>query len=243
MVRGANKQEIFHDDEDRLRLLTTIKRFKKKAHFEAYGWCLMGNHVHLLVKEGAETISETMRRIGVSYVGYYNQKYLTTGHLFQDRFNSETVDSEGYLKTVIRYIHQNPVKAGLVKKPAEWKWSSCSGYYGLTSIPTGLLDNKFILGLFSDSVHEAIGRFIQFNQALSEDRCLDLEQVVRERLTDEEARRRIVLELGEINLAQVKGLPKPLRDDVLRRVKKIKGLTHRQAARILGVSPSLIFKA
>ena len=243
MLRGANRQEIFHDDADRLRFMETVKRYKKTSAIEVYGWCLMGNHVHLLLKEGKEEISETMKRIGVSFVWYYNRKYLTTGHLFQDRFNSEGVDSLEYLRTVIRYIHQNPVKAGLVQMPEEWKWSSCSGYYGQGSMPKGLLDCEFILYLFADNMELARMRFKEFNQAANDDRCLDLEQKKRLRYTDEEARRRIIMVLGGISISQVKGLPKPDRDELLRKVKKVKGISQRQAARILGVSPNLVFKA
>lgn len=94
---------------------------KKKSKYEMYAWCLMNNHVHLLLKEGIEPISTTMKRIGVSFVWYYNGKYNTNGHLFQDRFKSEKVESDQYLLTVIRYIHQNPVKAGIVKSVDEWK--------------------------------------------------------------------------------------------------------------------------
>lgn len=241
--RGANKQEIFHDDEDRLRYLGTIKRYKMVAKMQVYGWCLMGNHVHLLLEEGQESISDTMKRIGVSFVWYYNKKYSTTGHLFQDRFRSETVDDEDYLRTVIRYIHQNPVKAGIVPKPDQWKWSSCSGYYGLGSSPKGLLDCEFILNSFGGNLFTAQARFKEFNQAENDDECLDMGKKKLLRLNDEEAGRRIVLLLEEINIPQVKSLPKTARDEVLRKVKKIEGVSHRQAARILGVSPNLVFKA
>ncbi|WP_280617153.1 transposase [Heyndrickxia oleronia] len=116
MLRGVNKQEIFHDDEDCITFLDMINRYKEKAELTVYAWCLMNNHVHLLLKEGNEDISITMKRIGVSFVSYYNRKYETTGHLFQDRFRSENVESMRYLLTVIRYIHQNPVKAGMVQQ-------------------------------------------------------------------------------------------------------------------------------
>src|SRR3954454_10141583 len=110
MLRGANRQEIFHDDEDCLRFLSIVEKYKMKAEVELYAWCLMGNHVHLLVKEGNESLSTTMKRIGVSFVFYYNEKYQTTGHLFQDRFRSICVISFLNLLNVVRYIHQNPVK-------------------------------------------------------------------------------------------------------------------------------------
>ena len=126
ILRGANKQELFHDDEDKSRFLETLDRYKMESKLKVYGWCLMGNHVHLLIGEGKENLSVTMKRIGVSFVAFYNWKYNTTGHLFQDRFKSENVEDDEYLVTVIRYIHQNPVNAGLTGKPSEWKWSSCS---------------------------------------------------------------------------------------------------------------------
>jgi putative transposase len=119
ILRGANKQEIFHDDEDRIKFLDTLRKYKHQSEMKIYAWCLMSNHVHLLLREGTESISVTMKRIGVSYALYYNYKYLTTGHLFQDRFKSENVESTDYLLTVTRYIHQNPVKANIVTNPEE----------------------------------------------------------------------------------------------------------------------------
>ena len=115
--RGANRQEIFHDEEDWRMFLNNLKKYKVKLNFSMYAWCLMGNHLHLLMKEGDENISNTMKRIGVSYARYYNRKYRTTGHLFQDRFRSENVEERAYFLTVVRYIHQNPVKAGMVLRP------------------------------------------------------------------------------------------------------------------------------
>lgn len=119
IIRGANRQEIFHDDQDCLRFLETLERYKSKTEIKIYGWCLMNNHIHLLIEEGKEELATTMKRIGVSFVWYYNWKYNTTGHLFQDRYRSEKVESNEYLITVNRYIHQNPVKARLVRKPYE----------------------------------------------------------------------------------------------------------------------------
>jgi putative transposase len=130
ILRGANRQEIFHDDEDCIKFLDTIEKYKMKSEVGVYAWCLMSNHAHLLIREGNEDISITMKRIGVSFVWYYNWKYRTTGHLFQDRFKSECIETNKYLLTVTRYIHQNPVKAGIVDRPDQWRWSSCLGYYG-----------------------------------------------------------------------------------------------------------------
>ncbi len=84
----------------------------------------MGNHIHLLLKEEKEELGIIMRRIGSSYVYWYNWKYKRCGHLFQDRYKSEAVEDERYLLTVLRYIYQNPLKAGLVKDIGAYKLSS-----------------------------------------------------------------------------------------------------------------------
>ncbi|MEL7567410.1 MAG: transposase [Dehalobacterium sp.] len=168
----------------------------------------MNNHVHLLLGEGKEELSITMKRLGVSFVWYYNQKYKTTGHLFQDRFRSENVESDRYLLTVLRYIHYNPVKAQIVKHVEQWRWSSCLGYYGNEVYPGALLDSEVILKMFSDNEDEAIGEFKQFNELETNDNCLD--DVVKDklRLSDEEARLEILKVINEIDIAQVKSIPK-----------------------------------
>ncbi|WP_051254978.1 transposase [Pontibacillus marinus] len=102
---------VFHRDEDRLRFLDTLKRYKLENEIQVLAWCLMDNHVHLLLKEKDKSISALMKRLGISYASYYNWTYRTNGHLFQDRFKSEVVESDSYLATVVRYIHMNPVKA------------------------------------------------------------------------------------------------------------------------------------
>lgn len=235
ILRGTNKQEIFHDDEDNLRFLEIIDKYKRQCEIKIYGWCLMGNHVHLLLGEGKEELSVTMKRIGVSYAWFYNRKYYTTGHLFQDRYKSENIDSDTYLMTVIRYIHQNPIKARLVNKASEWKWSSCEGYY---FDPPQLLDSGFILDIFSKSREKAIGLFKKFSEEVNEDFCL--EDDVRKRLTDIEAREEIKKLIKTVEIAQIKGLPKEQRNEFIKRIKGVEGLTQRQAARILGVSQKLI---
>lgn len=241
MLRGINRQKIFHDNEDCLRFLETQDRYKKKSDIKVYGWCLMGNHVHLLLGEGREEISATMKRIGVSYAWFYNWKYNRIGHLLQDRYKSEKVESDGYLVSVVRYIHQNPVKAGIVKTPDKWEWSSCHGYYGKQYYPPLLLDSELILGMFSNDKATAIRRFIEYNGAENEDQYLG--DTVGRRLTDEEAKREINKLIPGLEIPEVKNLPKAQRDEIIVKIKGIEGLSQRQAARILGISPNLIFKA
>ena len=113
ILRGINRQKIFNDNEDKKRLLETLLRYKEKSKYQIYAYCLMDNHIHLLLKEGEEPLAQIMRRIGGSYVYWYNHKYERVGNLFQDRFKSEVVEDDTYFLTVLRYIHQNPAKAGI----------------------------------------------------------------------------------------------------------------------------------
>ena len=93
-----------------------------------YAYCLMSNHMHLLIQERDEPLSDVIKRIGVSYAHYFNKKYERNGHLFQDRFRSEPVDSIEYFVVLLRYIHQNPLKAGIVERTEYYHWSSWKEY-------------------------------------------------------------------------------------------------------------------
>ncbi len=128
MLRGINQQVIFEEDDDRRFFLHTLKKAKETSGFKLYAFCLMTNHVHLLLEEGAEPLEIVFKRIGSGYVKWYNEKYQRTGHLFQDRFRSENVEDERYFRTVFRYILQNPVKAGMVFTPDKYRWSSYLAY-------------------------------------------------------------------------------------------------------------------
>jgi REP element-mobilizing transposase RayT len=241
MLRGANRQEIFHDDEDCQRFVETLERYKKKNEVKVHGWCLMGNHVHLLLKEGKEPLAATMKRIGVSSAWFYNWKYKTTGHLFQDRYKSEKVENDEYLLAVVRYIHQNPLKAEMVKSPEEYKWSSCKEYYDKPSNLPSLLDRELVLEIFSGDRKVAVEKFREYNEAENGDRFLD--DAVKTRLTDEEARTQISKVTGGYGIAKIKSLPKGQRDEIVAKIKGIEGLTQRQISRILGISLSLINRA
>ncbi len=240
MLRGTNRQEIFHEDEDNIRLLETLDRYREKNKLKVYGWCLMGNHAHLLIEEGNEDLSITIKRINISYAWFYNRKYKTIGHLFQDRYRSENIEDRQYLMTAIRYIHQNPVKARIVNRAGEWKWSSYQGYCGNPCHPEGLLDAEFILSMISDNREKAIKQFIEYHDQANEDKCLD--EITRNHLTDQEASEEIKKCSG-YGITEIKGLPGEQRNKALKRVKEIEGLSLRQAARILGISHVLIFNA
>lgn len=241
--RGANRQDIFHDDEDRIQFLNILQKYQEKTKMTIFSWCLMSNHVHLLLKEGGEDLSVTMKRIGVSFVLYYNKKYYTVGHLFQDRFRSECVETYRDLLIVTRYIHQNPTKAGMVQRPADWKWSSCRTYYSLQPIYQNMIRKNYILQLFSRDPVIARAKFKEFNEKTNDDQCLEERIEVKRRLNDHDAREAIKIVLEDIEIPHFKSLTRDQRQPLIRKIKRIEGISQRQAARILGISVNLIFKA
>ena len=137
MLRGINRQDIFVDSEDYRVFIYYLHQLVRPkddsgqplpAYATFYAYCIMSNHVHLLIKEGSESLSSAVKRIAAAYARYYNTKYQHYGHLFQDRFKSEPVNDAAYFFTLLRYIHQNPVAAGLTRDVASYEWSSWGEY-------------------------------------------------------------------------------------------------------------------
>src|SRR5690554_6078475 len=175
ILRGINKQIIFEDQEDGEKFLETLFSFKEKGGYRIYGYCLMSNHIHLLLKEEKEDLGIVMRRIGASYVYWYNWKYDRIGHLFQDRYRSEVVEDDKYLLTVLRYIHQNPLKANIVRDISKYQWSSYNEYIRKNR----MVDIDFILDIFSRVRGKAIYLFKEFHRENTDDQCLDIVETIR----------------------------------------------------------------
>ena len=228
LLRGINQQQIFQDDEDNLKFLEILKECSKANQFTLYGYCLMGNHVHLLIKTGTEELGHAFKRIGTRYVYWYNVKYKRVGHLFQDRFKSEPVEDENYFLTVLRYIHQNPIKAGEADTLEAYVWSSYREYVGTSE----LIDSSYALEIIGPDA------FTAFNKADNDDTCLE-DEVKQFRLNDNEAKN-IIKEI--CNCETVEGfqnIPTIERNDYIKRLKE-KGLTIRQISRLTGISRGIV---
>lgn len=233
MLRGINKQNIFEDDEDRQKLIETIVLYKGISKYELYGYCLMDNHIHILMKENEETVSQIVKRISSRYVYWYNQKYERCGHLFQERFKSEPVETDAYFIMVLRYIHQNPIKAGIIKGIEEYMWSSYHEYLAIREI----VDIDFALGLYSDDKNRAQQLLKEYTKAENTDICLEYEEIFR--ISDGEIME-LLKRLGVVTISGLQRLPRDQRDEVIKRIKAQKGVTIRQLARITGISKSVI---
>ncbi len=123
IARGNNKDDIFIDDNDRIRYLTLIVRYRDRFDFSLLSYCLMDNHIHLLIRQGHSSLSDIMKGLQQSYTQYYNAKYKTIGHVFHQRFKSKPVCDDPYLLSLIAYIHNNPKDLGY-NDLAHYKWSS-----------------------------------------------------------------------------------------------------------------------
>ena len=175
MLRGNEKKNIFSDGEDKQRFLEDVAIKQSDIGFFLYAYCLMDNHVHLLLNTNDNDLAIIMKGIGVRYAYYYNNKHRRVGHVFQDRFRSEPVEDERYLKAVIRYIHNNPVKAEIVIKAEEYLWSSYGSYIKLNQQNDKLVDTEFVLKLFTDNRDNAIKEFKRFSNKDDNNECLDFQ--------------------------------------------------------------------
>ena len=233
IFRGINRQRIFEDDQDYEKLLETLKHYKEKSGYEIYAYCFMSNHVHLLIKEGEEELGTVFRRVGATYVYWYNWKYNRRGHLFQDRYKSEAVENDRYFLTVLRYIHQNPLKAGIVKRISEYPWSSFGEYMEKPNI----CDIEFSLNLFCKDREEAIRLFREFNLEINEAQCLEYDQNMRWK--DPEAIDFIKRISGVQSPLEIQSFEKEKRNDIIEKCKE-QGLSIRQIERLTGVSFGVI---
>ena len=233
MLRGINRQDLFHNNDDLQKMITVLSECTEISRVRLHGYCLMTNHVHLLAQTGedfdSETLAQYMKRIAVRYAMYYNNKYNRVGSLFQDRYRSEAVETDAYFLVALRYIHQNPVKAGIAKTPSEHVWSSYGNYVGRPGfVYTNMADS--MLGETFENYMEDAG--VQ---------CLDLDEETH-RLTDAELSI-TVEETLKMPMSAIASLDRATRNNALRLITAMKGSTYRQISRLTGLSIGLISAA
>ena len=145
ILRGINQQRIFEEDSDYQAFLNCMDSVMKKSGCGFYAYCLMGNHVHLLLRVGEEPLSLLMKRLALKYAVWFNTKYDRSGHLFQNRYKSYPVEEDAYCLAVLCYIYQNPVASKISKTPISYKWGSRR----LLGNGNGLIDEEGLLKIAS----------------------------------------------------------------------------------------------
>lgn len=167
IARGNNKENIFNENADKIRYLQLIERYKKRHMVKLLAYCLMDNHVHLLIKQGEESLSKTMQGIQQSYTQYYNKKYNSIGHVFHQRFKSIPVADDAYLLSLIAYIHNNPKEAGLVSNLNDYRWSSHIEI--VKPSKKNIADVDFLFDIIDRDVNEVLPEYLWLLGEISEE--------------------------------------------------------------------------
>lgn len=251
--RGNERKNIFNSEDDRIKFLETIYKMKEKYNFKLESYCLMDNHVHLLINDNGNDISKVVKSINISYAYYFNKTYKRVGHLFQDRFKSEAIGDDKYLLSVSAYIHNNPVMAGIVRMPQEYRWSSFGYYLGNDSYRSGLIDSERILGLFSGNKKRAMEKYLDYVLKyqtkigildVEEDRIIIRKEGHNYLESYEDAKEFVNNELKAIekNLDHL-ATDKMLKKKLITKLRKNSSLTLAEIGQLVGgISPSMVCK-
>ena len=234
MLRGINKQNIFEEHDDYDYFFRLLRKNIFKGGYKLFAYCLMSNHVHLLIQETEEEpLGMLFQRIGTKYVRWFNCKYGRVGNLFQDRFRSEAVENKAYFLTALTYIHLNPVKAGICTKPEDYLYSSYAGYEN-----DPLISSNMVFKMVSKQ------DFYQYHQKQNsddclDDECLDIDEFSRRRLNDQDVRNLMKILCGCDNSAAFQALDKNVQMQTIHQMYK-DGASLRQINRMTGVSIGMI---
>ena len=168
MSRGNERRPIVRDDIDRRKRLDWLRRTVETYGWRLHAFCLMTNHEHLFVETPEGNLSAGMQYLGGSYTSYFNWRHGRSGHLFQGRFKGHLVEEEGYFRQVSRYIHLNPVRAGMVTRPRDYPWSSYPGYVR-SRRAVGWVTYDRVLAEFGSNLADARRAYARFVSAAVDD--------------------------------------------------------------------------
>lgn len=236
MMRGNNRESIFGKDEQKRFFLESLKMQDGDRLIDIAAYCVMDNHAHIVVKANISDLSKVIKRINIKYAMNFNQKRDGVGHVFQDRFKSEAIEDDKYLIQSIRYIHNNPVTAKMVKSPSDYNWSSYNEYINKNVIIESK-QREFILEYFSHNLE----RFKEFHKQKDSNEYLEIKEDIEN--TRLERAQEIISEYfeqkGLIDAKQVIKNPFFL-EEIIQNILKGCRLTHRQIANLLGVSNNAV---
>lgn len=231
ILRSVNQHIIFEEDSDYQKFLYILSDCKTKYDIDIFAYCLMDNHIHLLLYSMPDSLSSFFQSLGTRFARWYNTKYLRSGHLFQDRFYSSVVeDVPHYLSTLV-YIHNNPVKANICQNPSEYRWSSYNAFYGQKNPLINISFSHDIAG----SKDLLITYFSKHCDGEASEYFYKDHLEVTHHLTDDQALQIFKAITKLSSASEVQFLPKRIRNDYIRSLKQNR-LTQKQIARLMDVS-------
>ena len=258
VFRGTNKQVLFESKYDYMKFLEYMQNAKNLIKFEIHAYCLMSNHIHMLVRIPYEDLSKIGQSINAPYAHFYNMKYCRTGHLFENRFGSIPILTIQQYRNTIRYIHQNPVHAALISNQNvhKYPWSSMKEFkeYAMSNYSdkvTYLCNPNVVAETFvsSESVEKydceakfnKLSKFFSFHTEVSDECAYEHDS---HRLTDQEAAEILKLNFGH-KIEFIKDLQKmdvKSRNELILEIKKLK-LSITQISRLTGIGRNIIQRA
>jgi len=180
VIKGLNSQLLFEEAKDYAKYLDFLNLHKESCDFDLFAYCLMSNHVHLLIRTKEVALETIFRKINTAYASWFNMKYSRSGHLQDGRYYSEPINSLDYLLAALRYIHKNPLKADLENSVgSRYPWNS---YHAYIKQNDDLVDTGFILSTFT-----SLDNFIDFHSSDSESTFIDVDNI-KHRIPDDVAR-------------------------------------------------------
>lgn len=227
VTRGTGRQIVFEEDSDRYAFLRTVRKVFGDAGLLLIAWCLMSNHVHLVVFDEKQQLSMAMRNVLSAYARRFNARGAHTGHVFQQPFSSSPIEDDAYMLAAVRYVHDNPAKAGICAAE-DYPWSSYHEYVGTPEFAETALVLEMLGGVegfkeFSSRVPPALSLCPQMHGRFTEDELLVNARYV----------------LGGIDPSEVKTLQKTQRNELLGRLRSA-GFSIRQIERLTGVGRNII---
>lgn len=236
IIKGNNDSDIFYDDMDRKIFIEKVNLTKKEFKYKVYAYCLMSNHVHMVIEVPRENLSKAIQSLTIRYVSYFNKKYDRKGPFVQNRFKSKNIENQKYFLEVCRYVHRNPEKAG-IEYTFKYKWSSYQEYIGKEII----IDKKTLMYYLNNNIEE----FIKYtNKTENIDEIMNLADFeLSSKLDDGEV---IGIILKRVNLKTIDEAIKFFKEKENKKqiinLKDIKGITINQLSRIIRVDKRIISK-
>ena len=239
ILKGIDSQDIFYEDQDKNFFLKQISVTKEEFNYTVYSYCLMVNHVHLVIRCEDVFLSSAMKSLLVRYVHYFNKKYDKTGPLMQNRFKSKCVENISYFIDVCRYVHRNPENAG-IELTQNYKWSSYNEYIGNEKI----INKNALLNYFDNNLEEFINdtlKTIEFEELKEY-----AEYELIDKLSDEKLIEYILKKFHITNVSDIptffKQQDKKELECVIKEISKIKGINITQVARVTRLGRRFIEK-
>ena len=238
MMRGNNREKIFTRKDQKSYFIELLINFKKEPPVEIAAYCVMDNHVHIVMAGEIDDLSEVIKRINIKYARKFNKEADRIGHVFQDRYRSEVIVNDIYLLQVVRYVHNNPVKAKIVKRPEDYPWSSYREYFGYIPKVINQKQIDFIMAFFSNKIdllksfhqEEDNGEYLEYREEIEQSRIEAAQQII-----DNYCRTKNITGKKEI-------LKNPYLEELIKKLLDDTKLSHRKIGSLLGISNSAVHK-